>query len=127
MKFEAYEGEVQRDNPEVRHGRGVCFFQGLHLYEGWWKDGQPFGKGRFIYFHGQAYEGGFQDVKRTYDGWIEYKKHGRGTMHFEAQWKLTDETEIGGITWKDLRSKHGGMKVQYKNESWYVSNSSFIC
>ena len=122
MKFEAYEGEVKRDDPAVRHGRGICFFQGLHLYEGWWKDGLPFGKGRFIYFHGQAYEGGFTDVKRTYDGWIEYKKHGRGKMYFDDNWRLSDETLINDKSWHDLKYKHGGMKATYKTESWYVSN-----
>ena len=25
-KIEAYEGEVKSDNPEIRHGRGACFY-----------------------------------------------------------------------------------------------------
>ena len=56
-KFEAYEGEVLRDDPEVRHGRGACIFQGLHLYEGWWRDNLPYARGRFLYHHGYWYEG----------------------------------------------------------------------
>ena len=92
---------THEENPPatVRHGRGICIFQGLHLYEGWWKDGLPFGRGRFTYYHGYCYDGQFKNVKREYDGWIDYTKHGHGTMRYSNEKKhegIWIENELAG-------------------------------
>ena len=76
LRFEAYEGEVLKSNSKIRHGRGICFFQGRHLYEGWWKFGYPYGRGRFIYSYGYCFDGEFEDARESLSR-IDFKKNGK--------------------------------------------------
>ena len=96
-----FEGEV--DNNGIPNGKGkfehVGGFNDGDKYIGEFKDGQPHGKGEFIWTHGKRYIGQFTEGNLT----------GRGVMIFEE-----NHREMPGERWEGL-FKNGFPDMDDKN------------
>ena len=94
---------------DIKNGWAVCRWPDGSIYEGYWKDGQKHGQGKYIWANGMIYEGGFveglkdghgklrQRDGEVYDGfWSKGKKHGHGKVIYldgrvdEGQWNMDE-------------------------------------
>lgn len=54
-----------------REGKGKCTYASGSIFEGWWQNDKPNGRGRYIDAHDQS----------VYDGdWVDGKREGRGVL-----------------------------------------------
>ena len=62
----------------ITSGYGTFYYRDGHIYEGYWKDDQRWGKGKMTYSVGSV-------VEESYDGdWEADQKHGVGVYRFRA-------------------------------------------
>mmetsp|Transcript_9344 Transcript_9344/g.17943 ORF Transcript_9344/g.17943 Transcript_9344/m.17943 type:complete len:384 (+) Transcript_9344:304-1455(+) len=111
-----YLGEL--DDESKREGFGKCTYYNGDIYEGFWSDDRPHGKGVYYWKDGGRYEGDFADGKmngkgkRTFASGAVYvgdfeagKKHGTGTIRFKngdtytGGWDFDDMSGDGVYTW----------------------------
>lgn len=109
--FEAYQGEVDESRPHLRHGRGACIYRGYRLYEGWWKDGHPYCRGRFSISNGSYYEGEFKDGERLSNGVLTFKRHGHGVQVWPNGDKFVGEYKDGCRHGEGVKSNKAGKVI----------------
>ena len=136
-----YIGEVKEEGTDhIPHGIGIKVWSGGSIKEGYWKDGEQHGRGRYIY-NGDYYIGEFKEGRWDGEGTYYYKngdrykgkwkdnlKYGKGTYYtkngvkYVGQWdgwkgqgkiSYTDGKKyIGEWDWKDGGLKRHGLGTQ---------------
>jgi len=74
LKSEIATTYVGKCKKGLAHGKGVA--TGQDKYEGEFKNGLPFGKGKYTWANGDVYEGNWREGKKEGDGKLTYKKNG---------------------------------------------------
>ena len=77
-----YQGNWNKKTKQ-RHGYGICIWSDGSIYQGFWKNDKPNGRGRRIFVDTDVYNGTFKDGKM--DGEGEYINDDGST--YKGQWK----------------------------------------
>lgn len=125
---ETYIGQV-RKGTSIKEGRGVNISSEGNLYEGFWKHGKQYGKGRMIYASNALYQGDWKNSQHQGLGIYidcesggkrksEYKKgraHGEGIEQwpdgttFIGNYRNGLKNGFGSFKWGDGSSYDGNM------------------
>ena len=102
-----YEGYVNSITLQ-RDGQGLVIWNDNSIYDGWWYNDQPHGKGIKVFSNGDCYYGEFRHGKMTgkgsyhkeddskYEGeWLDNLQHGEGTQTWIDQHSYTGQWSKG--------------------------------
>ena len=115
---------MKEGTDDTPHGIGIRVWSaGSIIQEGYWKDGELHGRGRYIYgYNGNYYIGEFKEGSRNGEG-VEYWKDG---SRYEGGWKDDSKYGQGTMYWNGNKYTgqwddwEGQGEINYKDRTKYT-------
>ena len=124
-----YIGELKEGTDDTPHGIGIQVWKGGDIKEGYWKDWEQHGRGRFIDSDGSYYIGEFKEDKwdgegtRYYkDGDIKYEGGWKGNFYYGQGTYYKDGNKYTG-QWDGSKGKG---EINYKDGTKYIGEWDYL-